>query len=199
MIRCFSLSVLYLVLFTGCVSYTSVIADFNQGLGVVSTETVGFDGSTRISVTPAWVAPVDLSQVCTFYLGASWQSTQPEHVSLEYKYLSGGDYCMYYTGFRSVGISVNGEIQTWSLGDTLFTREVVGTVESVDVAASRQVHTIPLAYLRDMLTADSCFIRLFTSEGYIDMDFTVTHIQNIDTVFAKNALSDFVHQIDAVN
>lgn len=152
--------------------------DKMAGLGVISQHTSTFDNATVIEVSPnslydpgsAWGTPLQL--------GARWSSAAPDSVALVLAYNSNvSSGAPAYLGLSGLDININGAITSYSAGQsTDLSSSGYNTVSHTIYTSSKNSVVIPYSVLRRMVAAQACRLRLHTSKGYQDIDFSKEHI-----------------------
>jgi hypothetical protein len=168
------------------------------GLGVVTQHTSTFDNATVIEVSPnslydpgsAWGTPLQL--------GARWSSAAPNSVALILAYnsnVSGG--MPAYLGLTGLDINIDGSISSYAVGQpTDLSSSSYNTVSHTIYTSSKNAVVIPYSVLQRMVTAKNCRLRLHTSKGYQDADFSTEHIPG-GKATAKVPIKEFMAKVAA--
>jgi hypothetical protein len=168
------------------------------GLGVVTQHTSTFDNATVIEVSPnslydpgsAWGTPLQL--------GARWSSAAPNSVALILAYnsnVSGG--MPAYLGLTGLDINIDGSISSYAAAQpTDLSSSSYNTVSHTIYTSSKNAVVIPYSVLQRMVTAKNCRLRLHTSKGYQDADFSTEHIPG-GKATAKVSIKEFMGKVAA--
>ena len=168
------------------------------GLGVVTQHPSTFDNATVIEVSPnslydpgsAWGTPLQL--------GARWSSAAPNSVALILAYnsnVSGG--MPAYLGLTGLDINIDGSISSYAAAQpTDLSSSSYNTVSHTIYTSSKNAVVIPYSVLQRMVTAKNCRLRLHTSKGYQDADFSTEHIPG-GKATAKVSIKEFMGKVAA--
>jgi hypothetical protein len=172
----FSIALVAAFSISGCASMVDGMSKAS-GLGVVTQETSTFDNTTTISSSPTWMYAKG-SWGNSVKLGARWSSASPESVVLILAYDSNtsshGDA---YIGLTGIDINVDGDISSHSASaSTDLDSSGYNTVSKTIYTSSRNVVVIPYSLLERMVAAQDCRIRIHTSKGYEDAQFSLERI-----------------------
>ena len=173
--------------------------DKMAGLGVVSQHTSTFDNATVIEVSPnslydpgsAWGTPLQL--------GARWSSAAPDSVALILAYNSNvSSGAPAYLGLGDLGINIDGTISSYSAGQpTDLSSSGYNTVSHTIYTSSKNAVVIPYSVLQRMVAAKDCRLRIHTSKGYQDINFSTEHIPG-GKATAIVTIKEFMAKVAAV-
>jgi len=156
------------IILSGCASTMDSIA----GIGVINESTSTFDGSRIISVSPSWVAGATDTDLTATKIGARWNSSTPEYVALLLSYSSSVNYGDSYVSFSGLKINIGGSIKSFTVtGSTSHSSSNYNSVSNDIYTQSEAVVVIPMALLRDMLTAEDVRLRIEYLNEYEDVRF----------------------------
>jgi len=148
------------------------------GLGVVTQHTSTFDNATVVDVSPNSLYDPGSSWGTPLQLGARWSNAAPNSVALILAYnsnVSGG--APAYLGLTGLDINIDGAISSYSAGQsTDLSSSAYNTVSHTIYTSSKNAVVIPYSVLQRMVAAKACRLRLHTSKGYQDVDFSAEHI-----------------------
>lgn len=169
------------------------------GLGVVTQHTSTFDNATVIEVSPnslydsgsAWGTPLQL--------GARWSSAAPNSVALILAYNSNvSSGAPAYLGLTGLDINIDGAISSYSAGQsTDLTSSAYNTVSHTIYTSSKNAVAIPYSVLQRMVAAKDCRLRIHTSKGYQDVNFSTEHIPG-GKATAIVSIKEFMAKVAAV-
>ncbi|WP_295956030.1 hypothetical protein [Rhodoferax sp.] len=147
-------------------------------LGVVEQEKSTFDGATIVKMSPAVLYREGATFGVPYKLGAQWNSKAPEHVAIILSHQSNvAAGSSAFVAFSSLSTNIDGSIATYRTGGpTSNDSSSYNTVSRTIYTASTNSVVIPLAELRKMLVARDCRIRIETSKGYEDVQFSIERI-----------------------
>ena len=148
------------------------------GMGVVSQQTSTFDNSTVIDVSPNSLYDPNSTWGTQLQLGAIWSSSQPDQVGLILSYnsnVSNGSSA--YLGFIGIDINIDGKISSYKAQQlTNLSNSVYNTVSKTIYTSSKNTFVIPYEVLEKMVSAKNCRLRIHTTEGNQDIDFSAASI-----------------------
>lgn len=145
------------------------------GRGVVTERTSGFDNATLIEASPNALANVDGTWTEPLELGARWSSAAPESVALVVGWAPGTAGTLVFSDTRAFFINIDGDISQYSAGEpTSRAASGGGSAGSNRLYGMNEV-VIPYSVLERMTAARDCRIRVQTSNGFVDFDFTRAH------------------------
>ena len=146
------------------------------GIGVVTVENSTFDDAKIIKVTPTWLYEDtgSMDNIRT-KLGARWTDKTPDYVALDLAYDSNtSGYSEIYLGFTGVDINIGGKITSFKTNNlTILKSSGYNTVSNTIYTKSENSVIIPMSLLEEMVSADDCRIRIYTSQGYEDAVFSI--------------------------
>ncbi|MCX7513434.1 hypothetical protein [Frateuria sp. STR12] len=149
--------------------------DHLTGHGVVTERTSGFDNATLIEASPNALVNVDGMWTESLELGARWSSATPDNVALVMSWNAGAAGNLVFLDTRAFFVNIDGNISQYSAGQPAsHAGSVAGTAGSNRLYGTNEV-VIPYSVLERMVAARSCRIRVQTSNGYKDFDFTRAH------------------------
>ena len=163
---------------SGCASMADSMSQF-AGLGVVKQETSTFDNATIITASPTFLyAKGGAWGSNSVKLGARWSSASPDSVALILAYDSNvSGYGSAYLGLTGIDINVDGDISSHAAGgSTSLDSSGYNTVSKTIYTSSKNAVVIPYALLERMVAAKDCRLRVHTSKGYEDAQFSVERI-----------------------
>ena len=173
MIRRFLFVAAAVVAISGCTAMDKL-----AGLGVVTQHTSTFDNATVVEVSPNSLYDPGSSWGTPLQLGARWSNAAPNSVALILAYnsnVSGG--APAYLGLTGLDINIDGAISSYSAGQsTDLSSSAYNTVSHTIYTSSKNAVVIPYSVLQRMVAAKACRLRLHTSKGYQDVDFSAEHI-----------------------
>ena len=173
---------------TGCTAL-----DQMTGRGVVTQHTSDFDNATVIEASPNNIADTDGMWTDSTALGASWSSAAPNNATLTMA-LIGSSGTVPFTGILAFYVNVDGKITQYSAGQPL--NAASGTTGPHRLYASNEV-VIPYSVLQQMVAASDCRIRIQTSGGYRNFDFTRDHMTGGKPA-AIRSIRDMMARVDAI-
>jgi hypothetical protein len=184
-------------LVTGCAGMADATAKF-ANVGVIEQEKSTFDGANLIKMTPAFLYREGATFGVPYKLGAQWNSKAPDQVALVLSHQSnisaGGSA---FVAFNSLSINIDGSITTYrTTAPTSNDSSSYNTVTRTIYTASTNSVVLPLSELRKMLAARDCRIRIESSKGYEDAQFTIERIPGGQAT-AIVPLREFIAKIDA--
>lgn len=161
---------------SGCASMADGMSKA-AGLGVVKQETSTFDNATIITASPTFLYAKG-SWGNSVKLGARWSSTTPESIALILAYDSStSGYGNAYIGLTGIDINVDGDISSHAAaGSTDLDSSGYNTVSKTIYTSSKNAVVIPYALLERMVAAKDTRIRIHTSKGYEDAQFSLERI-----------------------
>jgi hypothetical protein len=131
-------------------------------------------------------------------LGARWSSAAPNSVALILAYnsnVSGG--MPAYLGLTGLDINIDGSISSYAAAQpTDLSSSSYNTVSHTIYTSSKNAVVIPYSVLQRMVTAKNCRLRLHTSKGYQDADFSTEHIPG-GKATAKVSIKEFMGKVAA--
>lgn len=172
----FSIVLIAIFAVSGCASMADGMSKV-AGLGVVKQETSTFDNATIITASPTFLYAKG-SWGNSVKLGARWSSATPESVALILSHDSNtSGYGNAYIGLTGIDINVDGDISSHAAaGSTDLDSSGYNTVSKTIYTSSKNVVVIPYALLERMVAAQDTRIRIHTSKGYEDAQFSLERI-----------------------
>lgn len=165
------------VLVSGCAGMADATSRL-AGIGVVEEEKSTFDGATIVTMSPAFLYREGAWLGVPIKLGARWSSKAPNHVAMIVSYSSsvsaGGTA---YLNFSGLDVNIDGKISEYKTsGLTSHDSSGYNTVSRTIYTESQNAVVIPLVTLQEMLLAKDCRLRIHTSKGYEDVQFSIERI-----------------------
>jgi hypothetical protein len=131
-------------------------------------------------------------------LGALWSSNTPDSVKLVLSYSSDVSSGATYLGFAGISINIDGKISSYSTGkSTTLGSSSYNTVSKTIYTQSENSVVIPYSVLQSMVSAKSCKLRIKTTSGYDDIDFSTSHILG-GKATAITTIRSFMIKVDNV-
>ncbi len=173
----FSVALIAAFAVSGCASMADGMSKV-AGLGVVKQETSTFDNATIVTASPAFLYAKGSWGGNSVKLGARWSSATPESVALILAYDSNtSGYGNAYIGLTGIDINVDGDISSHAAaGSTDLNSSGYNTVSKTIYTSSKNAVVIPYALLERMVAAKDTRIRIHTSKGYEDAQFSLERI-----------------------
>lgn len=163
-------------LVSGCAGMADSMTQL-AGIGVVEEEKSTFDGATIVKMSPAFLyrEGSGLGDGVNTKLGARWTSKAPDHVALILSYgssvSSGG---ATYVNFSGMDVNIDGAISEYKTGGlTSHDSSGYNPVSRTIYTESQNTVVIPLSTLQKMMTAKDVRLRIHTSRGYEDAQFSI--------------------------
>ena len=173
--------------------------DKMAGLGVIKQHTSTFDNATVIEVSPNSLYDKGSTWGTPLQLGARWTSTAPNSVALILSYKSNiSSAAPAYLSLTELGINIDGVISSYSAGQpTNLSSGGYNTVSHTIYTSSKNAVVIPYSVLQHMVDAKDCRLRIHTSKGYQDINFSTEHIPG-GKATAIVSIKEFMSSITAV-
>lgn len=187
---------LTIAMLAGCAGITDTMTR-HAGLGVLSEEVATFDGSTTVTVSPANLWADGKWKANNIRLGARWNSTQPDVVALILNYEPYGPFGgPSFAIINGLDINLDGKISSHkTIGITdLQTGSYNSISRSVATSSTNHV-ALPLATLKQMVVAKDCRLRITTSNGTEDAQFSLERIPG-STELAIVPIREFLARVD---
>ena len=147
-------------------------------IGVIEQEKSTFDGATIIKMSPAWLYREGALMGVPVKLGARWSSKSPDFVALILSYQS--DVAVgsaSYVGFTGLSVNIDGQFSNYKVGaPTSYENSGYNTVSRTIYTGSTNSVVIPLVEFKRMLAARDCRLRIETTKGYQDAQFSIERI-----------------------
>ncbi|CQR19868.1 TPA: hypothetical protein ACJGPK_004783 [Salmonella enterica subsp. enterica serovar Weltevreden] len=173
MIRKIFFAYAIVVAISGCTAMDKL-----AGMGVVSQQTSTFDNSTVIEVSPNSLYDPNSTWGTPLQLGAIWSSAYPDEAGLILSYnsnVSSGNAA--YLGLTGIDINVDGKISSYKAQQqTNLSSSSYNSVSKTIYTSSKNTIVIPYKLLESMVSAKNCRIRIHTSQGNQDIDFSAQSI-----------------------
>lgn len=163
------------VVLTGCAGMADSM-DEMAGLGVIKEEKSTFDGATIISVSPTWLTgDPDSLGANSIKLGAQWSSNAPEYVVLVMQYNSStSGYGDAYLNIIGLNVNIDGKVESFKPEtSTMLDNSSYNSVSQTIYTESTNNVIVPLDYLKKMIAAEDCRLRVHTGKGYEDSIFSI--------------------------
>jgi hypothetical protein len=167
------------------------------GRGVVTQSTSGFDNATVIEATPNALANVDGTWTEPLELGARWSSAAPDSVALVVGWAPGTAGTLVFSDTRAFFINIDGKISRYSAGQPTSRAGSEGGPASSDRLYGINEVVIPYSVLEQMTAAKDCRIRVQTSNGFLDFDFTRAYASGGKPT-AINAINQLMAKVAAL-
>lgn len=169
-----------LVMLSGCAGMADSM-DKMAGMGVISEEVSTFDNAKTIRVTPTWlyINAEDWSP-SPLKMGAQWVSTAPDHIGVIVQH-SGSVGTTTTTGapayvsISALEINIDGDFKSFTAqSDTQLSSSGYNTVSRDIYTSSKNIIVIPLQTYEAMMAAKDCRVRIHTSKGLVEANFSIT-------------------------
>jgi len=189
---------LLVVLLNGCAGMADGMSQL-AGIGVVEEEKSTFDGATIIKMSPAFLYREGAWLGVPVKLGARWTSKAPDHVAMILFYGSStASGSSAYVNFSGLDINVDGRISEHkSAGMTSHDSSGYNTVARTIYTESQNAVVIPFDMLEQMLAAKDTRLRIHTSKGYEDVQFSIERIPGGQSTAILH-FKDFLSRVKAV-
>ena len=160
----------------GCATMADTMSKA-AGMGVVRQTHSTFDDATVITASPTvmWAKGSWGNQI---KMGARWSSANPDDVALLLAYDSSiTSASSAYLGLHGIDINVDGKITSFSAATpTQLDSSSYNTVSNTIYTDSTNAVVIPYALLERMVASNDCRLRIHTSKGYEDAQFSLERI-----------------------
>ena len=188
-----------LILLSGCTGMADSMSKFS-GLGVISEEKSTFDGATIVAVSPTWLYDPNGSWGNQVKLGARWSSSSPDYVALILAYSSDtSGYGATYMSLSGIDVNIDGNIQSFKSGKpTSLDSSGYNTISKTIYTESKNSVVIPYSVLEEMVSAKDCRVRIHTSKGYEDAQFSIERIPGGQGT-AILSIREFMQRISALS
>lgn len=167
------------------------------GRGVVTERTSGFDNATLIEATPNALANVDGTWTEPLELGARWSSATPDSIALVMGWAPGTAGTLVFSDTRAFFLNIDGKISQYSAGQPASRSAPGGGAAGADRLYGINEVVIPYSVLEQMAAAKDCRIRVQTSNGFVDFDFTRAHALGGKPT-AINAINELMAKVAAL-
>ena len=171
------------VIFTLLVSLLLVACSNSTG-GSARTYQGGFDNARRVSVDPHGLQ-CGMSMVCGG-LGAQWTSADPENVIVLVNIFND------YRAITGAALDIDGE--KVALGDNQALTTFRAPTPGSAMRESRKAFNVPLTIVRRIPSANRVWVRIYTTDGYIDGAV----IDGDRDSKAFHALKRFIASVDSI-
>ncbi|WP_218510608.1 hypothetical protein [Variovorax sp. dw_308] len=191
-----ALAIAALAFLGGCADMADSVSKV-AGLGVVTRERSTFDNATVIAMSPAHLY-AEGSWGNAVRLGARWSSASPDSVALILAYESNVASGTAYIGLKSLQINIDGEISSFAVGaPTDLSSSSYNTVSKTIYTSSKNAVVIPYPLLKRMVAAKDTRLRIHTSKGYEDSQFSIERIPGGQGT-AILSMKEFTESVDSV-
>lgn len=171
------LSIAALAAISGCAGMADATSKM-AGLGTVTQDTSTFDGATVVEVSPNWLYDPNGSWGNSVKLGARWSSNASQYAALILSYGSNvnGSKAA-YIGLSGIDVNIDGDIKSFSTGKpTDLDSSAYNSVSQTIYTESTNTVVVPYSLLERMVAAKDCRLRIHTSKGYEDAQFSMERI-----------------------
>lgn len=184
------------VVLAGCAGMADTASKI-AGLGVVSKQRSTFDDSTIVQVTPTWLYAKG-SWGNRVKLGARWSSASPDVAALVLSYDSSTSGAgPMYVGLSGIDVNIDGAITSYSANSsTDLGSSNYNTVSKTIYTQSSNAVVIPYSILQSMVSAKDCRLRIHTSKGYEDAEFSIERIPGGQGT-AILSIREFIAEVEA--
>jgi len=185
------LSILFICTLAGCAAQMDAFA----GLGVIKEEVSTFDNKRVVSVSPTWVASDGPLYAASTKVGAIWNESNPNEVLIILKHDGSTAHSDVYKSYESLGVNIDGDIRTFKVsGTTEHNSSNYNTVSRSIYTESTATVSMPLEYLRKMVTGNTVTVRFNSTHRYEDGIFS-KETGTMDQQMAKARIIEFLKQI----
>jgi hypothetical protein len=165
-----------ILLLSGCAGFADTASKM-AGMGVIKESKNLFDNATVVEVTPAFLFnPDNVISANNVKLGAIWISSDPQNIGLVFSYDSSTmrSGMPIFIGISGVDINIDGKIQSFKAGTTT-SMGSSGYNTSSRAAYTQSANTVivPFNVVKQMTLGKRTLLRVYTSKGFEDSDFTV--------------------------
>lgn len=180
----------------GCATMTDAM-DRSLDVGTLHQQKSTFDGSTTITMSPAYLYDPAQRWGVQGHLGAIWMSAHPDTVALEIEYKSRVDEPAAYRSITGLDVNLAGKIYSFeALAPTRLESSGYDQVARTVYASSDNVVVIPVALLEAMARSSDCRLRIRTSAGAEDALFSSERIPGGEAA-ALHYIRPFIAKVDA--
>ena len=162
------------------------------GIGSIKTEVSQFDNSKQITLGPAFLTGGSIMNSPPVKLGAHFNSNEPDSVWLVAKYDGMGPS---YVNIHELSVKIGEKVKTFKSGG--LTEHESGGYNSLTKSiptSSSNSFKVPVSYLKEMIAAKDCRLRIGTGKGDITALF---HIEkSTGQMWAKGYLKRFLAKIE---
>lgn len=181
---------------TACTAYLDSASTL-AGMGRISEKESTFTGGTVISASPAPLYQKGSWTGVPYHLGAEWNSSVPDSVAIILSFESSTRESDLYTSFRSLDVNINGRLSSYRAGSpTRLSSSGYNNVSNRIYTSSKNTVVVPMRVFREMLSASDCRIRINSSDGAAEANFSEERIPGGQAT-AKFFLKQFLAKIDS--
>lgn len=179
----------------GCASMADSF-DKMSGVGQVTQSVDSFDNSRIIKMEPSFLFEGAGNMMdAGVKLGAYWTSRQPDEVALMLSYASSTSSSAVYVNFSGMDVNIDGEVTSFKAeGLTSHDNDGYNSASRTIYTESRNYVPVPRSYIQKMMAAKACKLKIYTSDGYVNADFTVLRSSGGQGA-AKHHLSAFLQAL----
>lgn len=160
----------------GCTGMDKLLTSMS-GLGTVTEHTSSFDGASVIEVTPNYIFAADAAwSISPIKLGARWDSTSDDYVTLTLQYSSISGSGVSYINFSGLVLNIDGVKHSYKTAGMTDLNNTGYTSGHTTYTSSENSVVIPYTVFKQMLAADDCRLRVLTLSGTVDAEFSVPRI-----------------------
>lgn len=198
MLKLLGSSLLLCFVLGGCAGMADSV-DRMANRGVIEQEKSTFDGATIVKMSPATLYREGAAfGIVPIHLGARWSSKAQDQVALILSYksnISSGNSA--FMSFSALSTNIDGVIAEYkSGGATAHDSSAYNSVSKTIYTQSSNAVVIPITELRKMLVAKDCRLRIHTSNGYEDVQFSVDRMPDGQAT-AIVYLREFMKRVEA--
>jgi len=154
----------------GCASVADSL-DKATGVGQL-TSSKDFEGNYQVVVTPTYLNDGGMLNN-SVRMGAYYNESMPDTVVLSMVYGSDTNGRAIYTSIDGVSIKINGEVERFDTYGTRLSHDGWNTISKSIFTESESTIAIPFELFKKMIAAKNCDLRIHTSSGYENADFTI--------------------------
>ncbi|NOU50154.1 hypothetical protein HG263_06315 [Pseudoalteromonas sp. JBTF-M23] len=164
------------LLLNGCAAVADSMSKM-AGIGVVTEEVSTFDNATIVNMSPAFLH-AEGSWGNNIKLGARWSSKSPDYAALVLSYSSDvSSSRSAYLNLSGLDINIDGKITSYKTGRlTNHEGSDYNNVTRTIYTKSENAVVVPYSILEQMVEAKDCRLRIHTSKGYEDAQFSIERI-----------------------
>ncbi|WP_440053278.1 hypothetical protein ACSLBF_10025 [Pseudoalteromonas sp. T1lg65] len=170
------ITIVSVLLLNGCAAVADSMSKM-AGIGVVTEEVSTFDNAKIVNMSPAFLY-AEGSWGNNVKLGARWSSKSPDYVALVLSYSSDvSSSRSSYLNLSGLDINIDGKISSYKTGR--LTNHEGGDYNNVTrtiYTKSENAVVVPYSILEQMMQAKDCRLRIHTSKGYEDAQFSIERI-----------------------
>lgn len=186
----------FTLLLASCASINDV-SSYYSSMGVIKEEKNLFDGSKVIELTPSWLFNPLANTAGKVKLGGFWTDRSPNEIGLVMVYDSSTMFGQtLYLGMTGMDINIEGKVYKFQVGaSTAFDSSVQNTAV---YAQSKNIVTIPYELLKKMLISSKTLIRIYTSKGFEDSDFSIEYFPDGKQGTAILSFREFFKKLEEI-